>query len=225
MFNDPAACSTAFFCVWPLAGSHRTATRESLGLLSFSSSSHFAVKSGKSRKTPVMLPPGCARLAIRPLPTGSVSRSSATIGMLRVVDRAASSTAGPLAKITSTFCPIISASIGAIRAGRVAFRNPYDKLDLRGRAITGRAQPIEHCLETHGHQGLRTRVEKTDPRDLGLLRAGSAQKSGQRAAKKDDELPAPHSITSSARARSVGGMVRPNVFAVLRLITSSSGRL
>ena len=35
-------------------------------------------------------------------------------------------------------------------------------------------------------------------------------------------LRAPHSITSSARARTVGGIVRPSALAVLRLITSSS---
>jgi hypothetical protein len=33
---------------------------------------------------------------------------------------------------------------------------------------------------------------------------------------------APHSITSSARARSVGGIVRPRAFAVLALMTSSN---
>jgi len=33
--------------------------------------------------------------------------------------------------------------------------------------------------------------------------------------------PPDHSITSSARARSVGGTSMPSVFAVLRLITSS----
>ena len=33
---------------------------------------------------------------------------------------------------------------------------------------------------------------------------------------------APYSITSSARARRVGGIVRPRAFAVLRLITSSN---
>ena len=36
-----------------------------------------------------------------------------------------------------------------------------------------------------------------------------------------DELPPPHSITSSARASSVGGTLRPSAFAVLRLITGS----
>src|SRR5262249_25486134 len=36
-----------------------------------------------------------------------------------------------------------------------------------------------------------------------------------------DELAAHHSITSSARASTVGGTVSPSVLAVLRLITSS----
>ena len=35
-------------------------------------------------------------------------------------------------------------------------------------------------------------------------------------------LKGPHSITSSARASSEGGTVRPSAFAVLRLITSSN---
>jgi hypothetical protein len=43
----------------------------------------------------------------------------------------------------------------------------------------------------------------------------------RRAAKQRDELGAPHSITSSARARSPSGISRPSAFAVLRLITSS----
>ena len=37
-----------------------------------------------------------------------------------------------------------------------------------------------------------------------------------------DELAPFHSITSSARERSVGGTSRPSAFAVLRLITSSN---
>src|SRR5262245_21216052 len=40
--------------------------------------------------------------------------------------------------------------------------------------------------------------------------------------KKRTELPPPHSITSSARASSVGGIVMPSAFAVLRLMTSSN---
>ena len=42
-----------------------------------------------------------------------------------------------------------------------------------------------------------------------------------RAAEQRDELATFHSITSSARASSVGGIWRPSAFAVFRLITSS----
>ena len=40
--------------------------------------------------------------------------------------------------------------------------------------------------------------------------------------RKAEELTMPHSITSSARARSVGGIVMPSAFAVFRLITTSN---
>src|SRR5262249_32886796 len=43
----------------------------------------------------------------------------------------------------------------------------------------------------------------------------------RRAAEQHDELAAPHSITSSARARSVGGTSRPSALAVLSLTTNS----
>src|SRR5262249_5849082 len=47
------------------------------------------------------------------------------------------------------------------------------------------------------------------------------ERSGRRAAQQRDELAPPHSITSSARASSVGGTSRPSALAVLRLMTSS----
>src|SRR5262249_15185527 len=43
----------------------------------------------------------------------------------------------------------------------------------------------------------------------------------RRAASERNELAPPHSITSSARASSVSGTVRPSALAVLRLMTSS----
>ena len=55
---------------------------------------------------------------------------------------------------------------------------------------------------------------------LALLRARGERPCGRRAAEQRDELAPPHSITSSARASSVGGTSRPSAFAVLRLITS-----
>src|SRR5262245_66207852 len=54
-----------------------------------------------------------------------------------------------------------------------------------------------------------------------LLRICCKRPCRSHASKQADELAALHSITSSARASSVGGTSRPSVFAVLRLITSS----
>src|SRR5207244_5193890 len=45
---------------------------------------------------------------------------------------------------------------------------------------------------------------------------------GHRAAEKRDEIAPLHSITSSARARSVGGTLRPSNLAVSVLMTSSN---
>src|SRR5437868_4552869 len=55
-----------------------------------------------------------------------------------------------------------------------------------------------------------------------LLRRRSERPQRRRAAEKRNELAAFHSITSSARANSVGGISRPNTFAVVRLMTKSN---
>ena len=71
--NAPAASSISLNdCALP--GSvevPKTATRESLGTISFKSSSCFPLSSGASVDNPVMFPPGRARLATNPFPTGS----------------------------------------------------------------------------------------------------------------------------------------------------------
>src|SRR5262249_7165582 len=54
-----------------------------------------------------------------------------------------------------------------------------------------------------------------------LLRPRRQRPRRCRAAEQGDELPSLHSITSSARASSVGGTSRPRAFAVFRLRTSS----
>ena len=59
------------------------------------------------------------------------------------------------------------------------------------------------------------------PHPLGLLRARRERPRRRRTAEQRDELAPLHSITSSARASSVGGTSRPSALAVLRLITSS----
>ena len=57
-------------------------------------------------------------------------------------------------------------------------------------------------------------AEKSDRRHLRLLRPRRERPCRRRAAEQRDELAPSHSITSSARASSVGGTSRPSVFAV-----------
>jgi hypothetical protein len=54
-----------------------------------------------------------------------------------------------------------------------------------------------------------------------LRRCAYTKKHGERAAEKRDELAAFHSMTSSARLRSVGGTSRPSALAALRLMARS----
>src|SRR5262249_35208016 len=56
----------------------------------------------------------------------------------------------------------------------------------------------------------------------GLLRARRERPCRRRAAEERDEFAPSHSITSSARAISVGGMARPIALAVIRLTISSN---
>src|SRR5215470_15678845 len=101
--NAPAARSTSLnACALP--GSvelAKTATRESLGTTSFKSSICFPVSSGASVDSPVMFPPGRARLATNPFPTGSPS-CAITMGIVFVASLAALVSAGPAVTMTST---------------------------------------------------------------------------------------------------------------------------
>src|SRR5215204_1969809 len=69
--------------------------------------------------------------------------------------------------------------------------------------------------------GPRPAAEETEERDR-RLRPRRACLEPRRRAGAEDELPPPHSITASERARSVGGIVRPRDFAVLRLVADSN---
>ena len=70
---------------WPLPDtveSRSTATGFTLGEISLSSSSHFPLMPYSNEMKPVTLPPGRARLATKPAPTGSVTVAK-TIGKVR----------------------------------------------------------------------------------------------------------------------------------------------
>src|SRR4029077_2877714 len=65
-------------------------------------------------------------------------------------------------------------------------------------------------------------VEIPDHRHRRLLRSCHHRPRGRSTAEERDEFSPPHSITSSARASSVGGIVRPSALAVFKLRTSSN---
>src|SRR5262249_15855164 len=64
--------------------------------------------------------------------------------------------------------------------------------------------------------------DQSDHRHPRLLRPRRDRPRCRRTAEQRDERTAVHSITSPARASSLSGMVRPNAFAVLRLMTNSN---
>jgi hypothetical protein len=68
----------------------------------------------------------------------------------------------------------------------------------------------------------RTTMEKPDHRHRSLLRLCGERPSECHAADKRHELAPLHSITSSARAKSVGGIVSPIAFAAFMLTTRSN---
>src|SRR5262245_22461267 len=78
------------------------------GSASLSTSSLLAVSSLFSEDNPVMLPPGCDKLA-RPVATGSACEAE-TMGIVFVAWRAGSTTVELPAKITSTRIPTSSAA-------------------------------------------------------------------------------------------------------------------
>src|SRR5262249_60590415 len=110
-------------------------------------------------------------------------------------------------------------------------RDPYRRRSnarriprLRPRSIRALPAPPE-CAETCGDVGIAVGVGHQNchaAQTLALLRARRERPCSHGAAHQCDKLAAPHSITSSARAMSFGGTVRPSLFAVLRLMTNSN---
>src|SRR5262249_21316567 len=88
-----------------------------------------------------------------------------------------------------------------------------DKTSL-GETLTERRQ----IVRSHPR---RPAVEKPDDWHCRLLRARRERPCCRRAAEQSDEFAADQSMTSSARASSVGGTSRPSALAVVRLMTSS----
>src|SRR5262249_22206327 len=87
--------------------------------------------------------------------------------------------------------------------------------------VAGFTNALPECGQKACTIGRRARAaEETDHRRR-LLRARRKRPRSRAAEQRDEIAPPNHSITSSARASSDGGTVRPSALAVLRLITSS----
>src|SRR5262245_40617272 len=120
-----------------------------------------------------------------------------------------------------------SGELACIEAGAIGIAAGPTKLHPHVTAIDP-SQLLQPLLQGR-HATLPLRVvlgedgEHADPaRLVRLLRPRRERPCGRRAAEQRDELAPPHhSITSSARASSVGGTSTPSALAVLRLIASS----
>ena len=171
--------------------------------------------------TPVTLPPGRLRLATRPsfdrIAAGREhdrNRRGRGLGRKRRADRTGCDDHGHLA---------------AHQLGRQR-RQPI-VLTFRPAEFDRDVLALDVAGFLSGPRGTRPRtrrVRRATPLSRNPItgiagccaRAASGQR--RRAAEQRDELAPPHSITSSARASSVGGTSRPSALAVLRLITSSN---
>ena len=89
--------------------------RDMFGTTVASSSNCFGDESSDEPASPVMLPPGCARLATRPFPTGSVEKAM-TMGIVVIVCFSVGSAAPKAVTMTSTFSRTNSAAISGIRS-------------------------------------------------------------------------------------------------------------
>src|SRR5262249_13277121 len=83
---------------------------------------------------------------------------------------------------------------------------------------------VEALAERGGKGRIRrSGIDECDYRHLRLLRSRRKRPRRRCAPEQPDEIaPSDHSITSSARVRSMGGTARPMAFAAFKLITSSS---
>jgi hypothetical protein len=85
-----------------VSGLKMAVTRTMLGATCLSNCNHFPAMGGSKLLNPVMLPPGRAKLATKPSPTGSETATN-TIGILKVACRSAAKTGVLLATSKSRF--------------------------------------------------------------------------------------------------------------------------
>ena len=141
---------------------------------------------------PVALLAGLARLAARPLPTGSVA-SAKTIGIVTVACFAAS--AGPVAQVTIRYLSFALANSVAISAAR-SFRSSAHRASIWRLRPSVQPSSPSRCTRTESHgpptAEVGTRPGESKSSHLLLLRARRDWPCCRRAAEQADELAPPH---------------------------------
>src|SRR6516164_1593545 len=201
-----------------VAGLNNSATRIVFGAIAFNSSTHLPPSSELSVVKPVKLPSGRERFATKPLPMGSPTFMN-TMGIVRVSRTRAATTAVLWPTITSG-----RRLTNSFANDRILSASPAPQRTFSPEIATFR--PTELCERPLERLkvGLRNGTDKchqhTDlPHTLCLLSARRERPCRRTTEQRYDVTPL-HSITSSARASTVGGMTRPRACAVAKLITS-----
>src|SRR5215831_6074407 len=192
------------------------------GTTSCNSSSRLSATSVFWSDNPVTLPPGRGRLATRPLPMGSPATAKTNrdhrCGLLS--RRNGGSSIGD--DNVDVEPNELSCQFGIALAA--SLRIPIFNREIATFDPAELAQPLHKSSDPLTFSRRRSGPQVPDDRQLPRLLPARCKGPRDSRAEQRDELAAPHhhSITSSASASTVGGIVRPSALAVLRLITSSN---
>ncbi len=164
-----------------------------------SSSSHFPLRPYSNALNPVVLPPGRARLATDPAPTGSMTFAN-TIGTLRVIRCNATTFALAEARMTSGPSPTNS-SADRLRSASPPTSQRVSIRRLRPSVPAQFLQPVQECRETGLHFPIiRSTGHKHADAPFGLLGVCDEGPSRCHATDERDEFPSPHGRPLRPRA-------------------------
>jgi hypothetical protein len=165
-------------------------------------------------KTPLLSSARMRKALDKPAPTGSDTPANTSRGLgrrLRVTPKIALGR-----RSTSSFANVLIVSASAaLQRSSIRRLLPSVHPNFASAVRTPRAKTARLNRSPH-------RPHADQPHRAGGLRARRERPCDCRTAEKRDELALSHSITSSARARSVGGMSRFSERAVWRLMTNSN---
>ena len=167
----------------------------------------------------MILPPGRFRLGTRPAFTGS-SPAAKTIGIVVVAALRCIGGQAVRNDYVDRTADKLCRHCGQSRQVILSVAGFNDDVPALNETDFRKALAQGHTEAREWHK--RGAPEEANHRHSLLLRPRPERPHRRRAANRSNELPPPHSITSSARANSVAGTVMPSTRAVLRLMASSN---